>query len=73
VSPVAPDVLAYPLEEAEALLAAAGYTVAVEETRPPRGEPQGGWRVVRQRQEGDRVRLVVTAERHLGPAAPADR
>jgi len=59
-----PDVLAYALDEARARLEAAGYVVEVEETRPPgAGSPAGPARVVRQRQEGSRVLLVVTHER----------
>ncbi len=69
-----PDVLAYPLEEARRVLAAAGFTVEVTETRPPRaGPPAGTTRVVRQEQDGRRIRLVVTAERFASPHPPADK
>lgn len=65
-----PDVLALPLDEARAQLEAAGYTVAVQETAPPRrGAPRGSARVVRQEAAGSRVTLVVTHERYERPAA----
>ncbi len=63
-----PDVLALPLEEAERQLQTARVTVDVVETRPPRGDAAGARRVVQQRWEGDRVRLVVTYERYDRPA-----
>ncbi len=67
-----PDVLALPLEEARALLEAAGYEVEVKETAPPgRPQPQGGRRVVRQQVDGARVRLVVTHEWYERPAPPS--
>jgi len=71
VTTAPPDVLVYPLDDARAQLAAAGYTAEVGETRPPgRGIPQGLRRVVRQRHEGNRVLLVVTPERHERAAPP---
>jgi hypothetical protein len=60
-----PDVVAYPLEEAASLLAAAGVrVVGLRETAAPQASPGGGVvRVVRQREVGDReVELVVTRE-----------
>ncbi len=69
-----PDVLAYPLEEARRVLTAAGFTVEVTETRPPRaGPPAGTARVVRQEQDGRQMRLVVTSERFAPPAPPPER
>jgi len=60
-----PDVLAYVLDEARARLEAAGYLVDLEETRPPGPvTPAGLARVVRQREEGGRVVLLVTHERY---------
>lgn len=66
-----PDVLALPLEEAQAQLAAAGYDVDVVETRPPgRVAGEGPLRVIRQQEAGGRVRLVVTHERYERLAPP---
>ncbi len=69
-----PDVVALPLEEARRVLEAAGMTVRVSETRPPRGgEGRGLLRVIRQRHDGDAVLLTVTHERYerlTGSAPP---
>jgi len=59
-----PDVVGYPLDEARALLAAAGWTnVETTETRPPRRTLGGTVRVLRQRLGPDGgVALVVCGE-----------
>lgn len=71
-----PDVLALPLEEARHVLEAAGMSVRVSETRPPRGgEGRGALRVIRQQMDGDAVLLTVTHERYdrtSGPVPPAE-
>jgi hypothetical protein len=56
-----PDVLLLPIDEARCKLAEAGYTDIVEVfTEPPRGvRAEGMVRVVRQREKGDTVELVV--------------
>ncbi|MDR7428041.1 MAG: hypothetical protein QN160_10310 [Armatimonadota bacterium] len=70
-APAAPDVLALPLQEAQAQLAAAGYEVDITETRPPgRVVGQGPLRVIREQEAGGRVRLVVTHERYERIAPP---
>ena len=57
-----PDVLLLPIEAARLKLAEAGYTDVVEVvTQPPRGaRAEGIVRVVRQREMGDTVELVVS-------------
>jgi hypothetical protein len=68
--PAPPDVVGYPLDEAKAALAEAGWSeVEISETRPPRRALTGPLRVLRQRVSGHRIALVVSGER---PAAPAD-
>lgn len=69
-----PDVLGWPLERARARLEAAGYTVDVLETRPPRGLPRAGsvaagpWRVVAVRPaRGPAEATLVVAREALGP------
>jgi len=63
----APEVVGLELEEARARLAGQGLTVrAVAETRPPHPvELTGCYRVVRVRQDGSAVDLVVTRERYV--------
>jgi hypothetical protein len=65
-----PNVVAFPLEDARRLLAAAGWTeVDVSETRPPRRALVGPSRVIRQRVVADRrVALVVCGERYTDRA-----
>lgn len=57
------EFVAYPLEEAQALLEGEGYTVRVRETAPPRaGRGVGRRRVIRQRTQEREVELVVAWE-----------
>ena len=61
---VPPNVVGYPLDEARAALAEAGWTdVETTETRPPRRTLLPPLRVLRQRTAGTRVALVVCGER----------
>ena len=58
-----PNVVGYPLDEARAVLAQAGWDdVETTETRPPRRGLLGPYRVLRQRTAGGRVALVVSGE-----------
>jgi beta-lactam-binding protein with PASTA domain len=66
------DVLGRDLESARRMLEAEGFRVEVEETRAPRPvRLSGPLRVVRQRQDGRTVRLVVTHERYAPAAGSA--
>jgi hypothetical protein len=68
----APSVIGRPLAEAQDILRQAGAAVArVDETRPPRGAPEGPLRVIRQQDTDDGVLLVVAASL-MGPEKPAD-
>ena len=68
-----PDLCAYPLAQAQALLGRVGpgTQVRIIETRPPgRSGPQGPLRVLRQRTTEDGVvELLVAAEHGGGPAS----
>ncbi|MDR7544619.1 MAG: aliphatic sulfonate ABC transporter [Armatimonadota bacterium] len=65
------DVLGRDLDCARRILEAEGFQIEVKETRTPRPVALSGpLRVVRQRQDGRVVRLVVTRERYA-PAAGA--
>jgi hypothetical protein len=56
-----PEVVAFPLEEAQTVLAEAGVTqVLVCATSPPRGGPPGPMRIIRQRILSEGVELVAT-------------
>lgn len=61
------DVVGLDLDDARGRLAASGLRVrSVTETRPPQPvELTGPLRVVRVRQDGDAVDLVVTRERYV--------
>jgi hypothetical protein len=59
-----PNVVGYPLDEARAALAQAGWDdVGTTETQPPRRGLLGPYRVLRQRTTGGRITLVVSGER----------
>lgn len=62
-----PNVVGYPLDEARAVLAEAGWAdIEATETRPPRGGLLEPYRVLRQRLAGGRIALVVSGERSAG-------
>jgi hypothetical protein len=59
---ITPRAIALPMEAAQRLLRQQGETaIAVRQTRPPRGEPSGPLRVIRQLTSGGGVELVVAA------------
>ena len=59
-----PKVVGYPLDDARAVLAQAGWDdVETTETQPPRRGLLGPYRVLRQRLTGGQVALVVSGER----------
>ncbi len=61
-----PNVVGYPLDDARAVLAEAGWSdVETSETRPPRRRLVPPYRVLRQRTSGTRVALVVSGERSV--------
>ena len=65
-----PNVVGYPLDEARAVLAQAGWDdVQTTETQPPRRGLLGPYRVLRQRLTGGQVALVVSGERAASTAA----
>lgn len=58
-----PNVVGYPLDQARAVLAQAGWDdVEAAETQPPRRGLIGPYRVLRQRISGGRVALIVSGE-----------
>jgi hypothetical protein len=71
--PLPPDVVGYLLDEARPVLAAAGWTTGdIAETRPPRRQLSGPFRVVRQRVGSDgRIALVVCGERVGDAVSPS--
>jgi hypothetical protein len=60
-----PDVIGYPLDEARAMVEAAGWSVDVRETAPPRATGRGKQRVVRQRAAAEsQIEVVVVWEQY---------